>query len=243
MARTRVGPPGIPARETRSSRRALLERGYDACEIDFEGGFWMDYPWAEKLGEVARAADIALSVHAPLFGFMGHLEARAGSSPPRSARSTGAPASQPRAVPRWSCSTPASCSAARARTRSIRRRTARHVARAARGQGPRGALRDRGDGPRPRPRLGRRRRRDLRANGLGPPGARLRPHARDQRRRVPRSDLFAEALRRSTPSRPGHAVPHPLLRHRLREPQREAPPALRRGDAPRRSAPGGPRAV
>jgi deoxyribonuclease-4 len=54
---------------------ALLERGYSACEIDFESGFWMDYPFAERLGELARTHDIALSVHAPLFGFMGHLEA------------------------------------------------------------------------------------------------------------------------------------------------------------------------
>ncbi len=54
---------------------ALLEGAYAACEIDFEGGFWMDYPWAKRLGEVARESDIALSVHAPLFGFMGHLEA------------------------------------------------------------------------------------------------------------------------------------------------------------------------
>jgi len=52
----------------------LLARGYSACEIDFEGRFWMDYPWAERFGEVARAADIALSVHAPIAGFMGHLE-------------------------------------------------------------------------------------------------------------------------------------------------------------------------
>ncbi len=35
----------------------------------------MDYPWATELGERARAADIALSVHAPLFGWVGHLEA------------------------------------------------------------------------------------------------------------------------------------------------------------------------
>ncbi len=76
MARTRVGLPGIPARDDpEHAVELLLERGYDACEIDFEGGFWMDYPWAEKLGEVARAADVVLSVHAPLFGFMGHLEA------------------------------------------------------------------------------------------------------------------------------------------------------------------------
>jgi deoxyribonuclease IV len=53
----------------------VLGRGYAACEIDFERGFWMDYPFAERLGELAREADVALSVHAPLFGFMGHLEA------------------------------------------------------------------------------------------------------------------------------------------------------------------------
>jgi deoxyribonuclease IV len=34
----------------------------------------MDYPWAERLGVAARDADVALSVHAPLFGFMGHVE-------------------------------------------------------------------------------------------------------------------------------------------------------------------------
>jgi deoxyribonuclease-4 len=66
----------MPSRE--SPERAieiLVERGYSACEIDFESGFWMDYPFAERLGERARESDIALSVHAPLFGFMGHLEA------------------------------------------------------------------------------------------------------------------------------------------------------------------------
>jgi deoxyribonuclease-4 len=76
MGRIRVGPARIPDRG--SPERAvelLLERGYDACEIDFESGFWMDYPWAERLGELAREHDIALSVHAPLFGWVGHLEA------------------------------------------------------------------------------------------------------------------------------------------------------------------------
>jgi deoxyribonuclease-4 len=76
MARIRVGLPRIPVRdEPERAVETLLARGYDACEIDFESGFWMDYPWAERLGEAARSADIALSVHAPLFGFMGHLEA------------------------------------------------------------------------------------------------------------------------------------------------------------------------
>jgi deoxyribonuclease IV len=75
MGRIRVGPARVPERD--SPERAvelLLERGYDACEIDFESGFWMDYPWAERLGELARAHDVALSVHAPLFGWVGHLE-------------------------------------------------------------------------------------------------------------------------------------------------------------------------
>src|SRR5215470_550473 len=75
MGSVRVGPARIPSRESPDEAIAsLLERGYRACEIDFESGFWMDYPWAERLGEVAREHDIALSVHAPLFGFMGHLE-------------------------------------------------------------------------------------------------------------------------------------------------------------------------
>ena len=76
MGRIRVGLPGVPDREDPGRAvENLLERGYDACEIDFEGSFWMDYPWAERFGEAARDADVALSIHAPLFGFMGHLEA------------------------------------------------------------------------------------------------------------------------------------------------------------------------
>ena len=76
MGRVRVGPAHIPDRERpEAAVELLLERGYDACEIDFESGFWMDYPWAERLGELAREHDVALSVHAPLFGWVGHLEA------------------------------------------------------------------------------------------------------------------------------------------------------------------------
>ncbi|CAN5321144.1 deoxyribonuclease IV [soil metagenome] len=74
--RIRVGPARFPSRESaQEALDILLERGYSACEIDFESGFWMDYPFAERVGELAREHDIALSVHAPLFGFMGHLEA------------------------------------------------------------------------------------------------------------------------------------------------------------------------
>jgi deoxyribonuclease IV len=65
----------MPSRQSpEEAVELLLERGYAACEIDFESGFWMDYPFAERLGELARENDLALSVHAPLFGFMGHLE-------------------------------------------------------------------------------------------------------------------------------------------------------------------------
>jgi len=75
MGRIRLGPARFPSRESpEQAIEILLERGYSACEIDFESGFWMDYPFAERLGDVARENDVALSVHAPLFGFMGHLE-------------------------------------------------------------------------------------------------------------------------------------------------------------------------
>src|SRR3954471_19074845 len=69
------GPARVPSRESPEAAVALLqERGYTACEIDFEGGFWMDYPWAGRFGEVAREAGIVLSVHAPLAGFLGQVE-------------------------------------------------------------------------------------------------------------------------------------------------------------------------
>jgi deoxyribonuclease-4 len=65
----------VPSRKSpEEAVERLLERGYSACEIDFEGGFWMDYPWAARFGELARDNKIILSVHAPLAGFMGHVE-------------------------------------------------------------------------------------------------------------------------------------------------------------------------
>ena len=75
MAEIRFGPARVPSRESPEAAVELLrERGYTACEIDFEGGFWMDYPWAERFGQVAREAGIVLSVHAPLAGFLGQVE-------------------------------------------------------------------------------------------------------------------------------------------------------------------------
>jgi deoxyribonuclease-4 len=75
MATIHFGPARVPSRETpEAAIDLLLQRGYNACEVDFEGGFWMEYPWAERFGELARDAGIALSVHAPIAGFMGHVE-------------------------------------------------------------------------------------------------------------------------------------------------------------------------
>ena len=73
MGAIRVGPARCPSRESPEAAVELLaERGYDACELDLESGFWLDYPWAERLGDLAREHGIALSVHAPLFAFPGH---------------------------------------------------------------------------------------------------------------------------------------------------------------------------
>jgi deoxyribonuclease-4 len=76
MGVIRFGPARIPSRESPEAAVALLqERGFDACEIDFETGFWMkpEWEWASRLGEAAREAGIVLSVHAPIPAFLGHL--------------------------------------------------------------------------------------------------------------------------------------------------------------------------
>jgi deoxyribonuclease IV len=78
VASIRFGPARIPSRESpEAAIETLVERGYSACEIDFEGGFWMkdEWQWATRLGERAREAGIALSVHAPIAAFPGHLPA------------------------------------------------------------------------------------------------------------------------------------------------------------------------
>src|SRR5919199_4523700 len=75
MGELKFGPARVPSQESpEGAIETLLERGYTACEIDFEGRFWMDYDFAARLGELAREHDIALFVHAPIAGFMGHAE-------------------------------------------------------------------------------------------------------------------------------------------------------------------------
>jgi deoxyribonuclease-4 len=71
----KFGGARVPSRESPEEAIAILrERDYAACEIDFEEKFWMDYPWAERFGELAREHGIVLSAHAPIAGFMGHAE-------------------------------------------------------------------------------------------------------------------------------------------------------------------------
>jgi deoxyribonuclease-4 len=75
VAPLRFGPAEVPSRKSpEEAVRLLREQRFNACEIDFAGGFWMDYEWAEEFGKLARKARIVLSVHAPIAGFMGHLE-------------------------------------------------------------------------------------------------------------------------------------------------------------------------
>ncbi len=240
MARIRVGVARVPDRE--SPDRAIelvVQAGYDACEIDFEGGFWMDYPWAERAGRGrpgarrrALGARTALRVGRPPRGERAQVGLGArGARPLRRDRRglrRGGRRVPPRVPPR-------------SHTRGCdreRRRAARARASTAGGQGPGRAVRRRGDGARARPRLARGLRRDRGADRLGATCVGLRAHARDERRRLPRRGAVprrARARRRRAAAR--RPLPHPLLGHRLREPQRDAAPPLRRGHAPRGSAP------
>jgi deoxyribonuclease-4 len=72
---TRFGPARVPSRESpEAAVDLLLEHGYTACEVDFEGGFWMkEWAWARRFGELAAEHEIALSVHSPIAAILGHL--------------------------------------------------------------------------------------------------------------------------------------------------------------------------
>jgi deoxyribonuclease-4 len=75
MGAVRFGPAGLPdAGSFTDAMVGLTEAGYDACEFGFVGGFWLDYERAPLLRAAAEAADVALSVHAPLAAFMGHVD-------------------------------------------------------------------------------------------------------------------------------------------------------------------------
>jgi deoxyribonuclease-4 len=75
MGRLRFGPAGLATDvEPDVAVAAIAEAGYDACEVGFGGGFKLDYPGAERLGAAASEHDVLISIHAPLAGFMGHLD-------------------------------------------------------------------------------------------------------------------------------------------------------------------------
>ena len=74
MGTIRIGPSGLPDAPSFADAAAWLSaRGYRAVEIGFAGGFWLDYDSAPELGDAMRAADVVVSVHAPLAAFMGHV--------------------------------------------------------------------------------------------------------------------------------------------------------------------------
>ena len=75
MSAVRVGPGGIPSRESaETALEQLVQSGYEACEIDFGDGFWMEWDYARRLGVLAPDVGVALSLHAPLAAFLGHAE-------------------------------------------------------------------------------------------------------------------------------------------------------------------------
>src|SRR5437773_8096391 len=75
MGEIRYGPGGLPEAPTfEEAFAALGAEGYRACEIGFVSGFWLDYETAPLFGAAAAAADVVLSVHAPLAAFMGHAD-------------------------------------------------------------------------------------------------------------------------------------------------------------------------
>ena len=75
MGEIRYGPGDLPDAPTfEAAFAALAAEGYRACEVGFVGGFWLDYETAPLFGAAAAAADVVLSVHAPLAAFMGHAD-------------------------------------------------------------------------------------------------------------------------------------------------------------------------
>ena len=228
----------------RRSRRSLAD-GFSACEIDFEGGFWMDYEFAARVRRARRASTTSRSRctrRSP--GFMGHAER--GKKLNMAVGMLDHSAGIAKAAGAELVVFHPGFLLGRTREEAIdsvceqlgelRERLER--------EGARRALRDRGDGPRARARLGRRRRRDRAAPRPGcgrcstsPTCTRPPTAASPRSSRSPRRSRRVDAVLAA-----GRAVPHPLLRHPVREPQRDQAPPLRRGDAARRAARRGARA-
>jgi bifunctional non-homologous end joining protein LigD len=68
MRRLRYGIAGLKdPKDLEGSIKLLVDGGYAACEVQFVKEFTLKEPEAVRLGELARDAGIALSVHAPYF--------------------------------------------------------------------------------------------------------------------------------------------------------------------------------
>ena len=236
----RVGPARMPSRESpEEAVELLLERGYSACEVDFESGFWMDYPFAERLGELAREHDIALSVHAPLFGFMGHLEAagrKFTSAVGALDRSAGIVAASGAELVVFhpgfllGRSREDAIDAVVEQLSTLRERLEAKDRGVPFGIEVMGRVRDLGSVD------------DVvdiarRLDWVRPVLDFAHMHATSDGAFV-EPEPFREALEQAdTVIDAGGAVPHPLLGHRVREPQRDEAPAVRGGNVARRAAP------
>ena len=74
MGEIRIGPAGLPRGERfEEAAEPLAAAATGPARSGSTGGFWLDYESAERSAAL-RAPDIALSVHAPLAAFMGHVE-------------------------------------------------------------------------------------------------------------------------------------------------------------------------
>ena len=246
MGRIRVGPARVPDRESpEAAVELLLERGYDACEIDFESGFWMDYPWAERLGELAREHDLALSVHAPLFGWVGHLEASGrkwssalGALDRSAGIATACGAELVVFHPGFLLgrSREDAIAAVVEQLALVRERLEGKGRAAPFGIEVMGRVNDFGS-------LEECVEISRRVGWVRPVVDFAHMHATSDGAYL-EAEPFREALELADGvARRRGAVPHPLLRHRLREPERDEAPALRRGDASRRPAARGARRV
>ena len=197
----------------------------------------MDKEFAARFGELAREHDIALSVHAPLAGFMGHAERgkKLNMAVGMLDHSAGIAKA---AAPRSSSSILGSCSGA---TREdaldavveqlgeLRERLEGKDRAVPFGVEVMGRVRDLGSVD------------DVveisrRTGWVRPVLDFAHMHATSDGASHRRRAVRRRARGRRRRPGAGRAVPHPLLGHRLREPERDEAPALRRGDAARRSA-------
>ena len=67
MRRLRFGIAGLDPGDLKGSVERIVGAGYAACEVQFVKEFTLDERRSTLLGEIARDAGLALSVHAPYF--------------------------------------------------------------------------------------------------------------------------------------------------------------------------------